>query len=77
VRDEAERPLIRHYYRIGLVLVCLGMLQQSRRTGGIPADSDVASDDISNIARLSGGVASVIVPIVRNLAATAAKATSR
>jgi hypothetical protein len=77
VKDEAERPLIRHYYRIGLVLVCLGMLQQSRRTGCTAADSAVASDDICSIARLSGGVASVIVPIVRNLAATAAKATPR
>jgi hypothetical protein len=61
--------LIRHYYKYGLVLACLGMLQESRRTRA-NGESESESDDISNIARLSGGVASVIVPIVRSLAAT-------
>lgn len=74
--DDAERPLIRHYYKYGLALVCLGMLQESRRAQPKDKTGDEV-DDLANIARLSGGVASVIVPVVRSLAATAAKALSR
>jgi hypothetical protein len=52
------------------------MLQESRRAQPKDKTGDEV-DDLGTIARLSGGVASVIVPVVRSLAATAAKALSR
>ena len=30
-KDEAERLLLRHYYKNGVVLVSLGMLQEAKR----------------------------------------------
>jgi hypothetical protein len=80
IKDEAERPLVRHYFKYGMLLVTLGMIQEARRNrpastqgNGSPKSVDELSDDLQAIARLSGGIAAVIVPIVRNLAATAAK----
>lgn len=83
-KDDGERKLIRHYYKHGLVLVALGMLQEAKRSkpdaqnGDGPArtEEDQLADDFANIARLSGGVAAVIIPVVRNLAAVAAKITA-
>ena len=80
-KDDAERVLIRHYYRNGLVLVSLGILQEAKRNkpeggnGDGPAKKpeDLLADDLATIFRLSGGIASVIIPVVRNLAAAAAK----
>jgi hypothetical protein len=80
-KDETERPLIRHYFKYGLVLVTLGMIQEARRrhnstsahsNDGKKAEDEM-SEDLETIARLSGGIAAVIIPVVRNLAATAAK----
>ena len=80
-KDDAERVLLRHYYKYGLVLVALGLLQEAKRRkpmnengGGLAKkDEDQFEDDISTIFRLSGGIAAVIIPVVRNLAAMAAK----
>jgi hypothetical protein len=81
VKDEAERPLLRHYFKYGLVLVTLGMIQEARRrrksssvqsNDGKKAEDEI-SEDLEAIGRLSGGIAAVIIPVVRNLAATAAK----
>jgi len=80
-KDEAERILIRHYYKNGLVLISLGILQEAKRNkpgngnGDSPTKSpeDQLGDDLATIFRLSGGIASVVIPVVRNLAAAAAK----
>jgi hypothetical protein len=80
-KDEAERVLLRHYYKNGLVLVSLGMLQEAKRQEPLAEDGDTPpktddeqfGEDLATIFRLSGGVASVIIPVVRNLAAAAAK----
>lgn len=80
-KDDGERKLIRHYYRHGLVLVALGMLQEAKRSkpeapngdGPTRTPEDQFADDLGTIARFSGGVAAVIIPVVRNLAAVAAK----
>jgi hypothetical protein len=83
-KDNAERVLLRHYYKYGSVLVGLGLLQEAKRRKLITEDGcdsikrteDQLGDDLSTISRLSGGMATVIVPVVRNLAATAAKLVS-
>jgi hypothetical protein len=82
-KDGADQVLLKHYYKFGLMLVALGLLQEAKRPtpvdedGNEPAkkDSDQFEDDRSTIFRLSGGIAAVIIPVVRNLAATAAKLT--
>jgi hypothetical protein len=78
-RDDAERVLLRYYYKFGMVLVALGMLQEAKRrrpeepeSANLSAD-DLLSQDLQAVARFSGGVAAVIVPVVRNLAAAAAR----
>jgi hypothetical protein len=83
-KDEAERLLLRHYYKNGLVLVSLGMLQEAKRQKPISQNEDDPAkteeeqfqDDLATIFRLSGGIASVIIPVVRNLAAAALKFSS-
>jgi hypothetical protein len=80
-KDEAERVLLRHYYKIGLVLVALGLLQEAKRPKPVADDTDESpkkdgdqfEEDRSTICRLSGGIAAVIIPVVRNLATIAAK----
>ena len=80
-KDEAERLLLRHYYKNGVVLVSLGMLQEAKRHKPVEENEDRPNKtdeeqfyaDLTTIFRLSGGIASVIIPVVRNLAATAAK----
>ena len=83
-KDHAERVLIRHYYKNGLALVALGMLQEAKRRkpkaengeGPAKTEADQLGEDLDTIFRLSGGVAAVIIPVVRNLAAAAAKITT-
>ncbi|HOH39823.1 MAG TPA: hypothetical protein PK807_05975 [Verrucomicrobiota bacterium] len=83
-KDESERKLLRHYYKNGLALVTLGMLQEAKRrkpqaeNGDGPAkpEAEQLGEDLDTIFRLSGGVAAVIIPVVRSLAATAAKIVS-
>jgi hypothetical protein len=83
-KDDAERVLLRHYYKNGLALVALGMLQEAKRRkpqaengeGPAKTDADQLGEDLDTIFRLSGGVAAVIIPVVRNLAAAAAKMTA-
>jgi hypothetical protein len=80
-KDGADQVLLKHYYKFGLVLVALGLLQEAKRPrpvdedGNEPPkkDEDKFEDDRATIFRLSGGIAAVIIPVVRNLAATAAK----
>jgi len=80
-KDDGERVLLRHYYKYGSVLVALGLLQEAKRRKALPEDGngpkkneDQLTDDFTAISRLSGGIAAVIIPVVRNLAATAARA---
>ena len=80
-KDDAERVLLRHYYKYGSVLVALGLLQEAKRrkpitdngNGSIKNDEDQLGEDLATIFRLSGGIAAVIIPVVRNLAAIASK----
>jgi hypothetical protein len=80
-KDGGDQMLLKHYYKFGLVLVALGLLQEAKRAKPLDEDSadsakkheDQFEDDRSTIFRLSGGIAAVIIPVVRNLAATAAK----
>ncbi len=80
-KDGADQVLLKHYYKYGLVLVALGLLQEAKRPKPVGDNDDEPAkknenqfeDDRSTIFRLSGGIAAVIIPVVRNLAATAAK----
>jgi hypothetical protein len=59
------------------------LLQEAKRrkpiaeNGNDPSknDDEQFGDDLAAIFRLSGGIAAVIIPVVRNLAITAAKLT--
>ena len=57
-------------------------LQEAKRrkpengNGQVKDAEDQLADDFVSISRLSGGIAAVIIPVVRNLAATAAKLVS-
>ena len=81
-KDDGERKLLRHYYKFGSVLVALGLLQDAKRrkpengNGQAKDAEDQLAEDFVSIFRLSGGIAAVIIPVVRNLAATAAKLVS-
>ena len=83
-KDGAEQVLLKHYYKYGLVLVGLGLLQEAKRPKPVTDDGDGPAkkeeeqfeDDRSTIFRLSGGIAAVIIPVVRNLAAAALKISS-
>ncbi len=73
-KDDADRVLIRHYY----MNACDQEAKRNKPVGGNgdePAKKaeDLLADDLATIFRLSGGVAAVIIPVVRNLAAAAAK----
>ena len=78
-KDDGERTLIRHYYTYGTVLVALGLLQEAKRrkpengSGQAKDAEDQLGEDLTAISRLSGGIAAVIIPVVKSLAATAAK----
>lgn len=71
---EADKTLAVYWFKWGLALCAMGMLQHTKRlilsTNGIEADNvstEQADDILQIINRSMGGVASVIIPIIRNL----------
>jgi hypothetical protein len=66
-----DRPLIKFWFKYGLALCALGMIQEGKRQaeaeddGGKPEDDD--ADDLQKVAGYCNGIARVIVPVIRAL----------
>lgn len=68
--QPSDHKLVRYWFKYGLALCALGMLQEDRRIAKRHADEDggqLADPDLDAIGRYTDGVARVIVPIVRTL----------
>jgi hypothetical protein len=77
-KDE-EKPLVKHWFKYGLVLAAVGMIRNNRRLVAVTASGDSSgfdtedtgdSEDVDQLAAVSrycNGLAQVIVPIIRNL----------
>ncbi len=76
-KDE-EKPQIKHWFKFGLVLAAIGMIQNNRRMAELRAaaegessfDGEDEGDDTDQLAAVSNyctGLAQVIVPIIRSL----------
>lgn len=70
---ESDKSLIVYWFKWGLVVCAMGMLQHHRRlatgsNGSKPASDPTTSvDDVELINQTGNGVASVIIPVIRNL----------
>lgn len=70
---ESDKALIVYWFKWGLVVCAMGMLQHSRRmatptNGSKPATNGAPpADDVQNVNQTLSGVASVIIPVIRNL----------
>ena len=66
-----DRPLIKFWFKYGLALCALGMIQEARRQaqaeneGGEQPDDD--GEDLQKVAGYCNGIARVIVPVIRAL----------
>ncbi len=82
----SEHPLITYYFKYGLLLIAMGMLHENKRNGsgnghvesnGNPANCEVRdsndSDYLQEINDACKGIATVIVPVVQRLSASAEK----
>ena len=79
-RRSSEHPLIAYYFKYGLTLVALGMLQEHRRreanaesNDGLPANSNDDNEEakprdyLADINAACMGIASVIIPVIQQL----------
>jgi hypothetical protein len=72
---EHDKALIVYWFKWGIVVCAMGMMQHSRRmTGGtngqkpIPSDTGEIDTDVVDVVNQTGnGLASVIIPVIRNL----------
>ena len=73
---ESDKDLVVHWFKWGLALSALGMLQhpkrlaaaqQRKRRGDNPAVHSNGEDVVEAVNRSINGLASMIVPIIRNL----------
>jgi hypothetical protein len=75
---EEDKALIKHWFKYGLLLCALGMLKElkeraegkRRSKGGNGEDGETESEGVDQLKQVSlacNGIASVIVPIIRNL----------
>ena len=74
---EADKPLIVYWFKWGLALCAMGLIQHDKRLvvnkNGAELHDDSAlfqqpaSDELELLNKSLGGVASVIIPIIRNL----------
>lgn len=73
---EAEKPLVKFWFKWGLVLAGMGMMQEETQRMDAKTGSPEASDEeveeeitesLKDIARRCDGLARVIVPIIRSL----------
>ncbi len=74
-----DQPLIKFWFKYGLAICAMGMLQQERRKGAKPrngadnpsaepnVENEEAKDQLGQISHVCSGLASVIVPIIRTL----------
>lgn len=77
-KDEAEQKLLNYYYKYGMTILALGLVHEAIRTsangsGKTKLSTREACDQINP---LLGGLASVVIPVVRRLAKTATKAVN-
>ena len=72
---EDDRPLVKFWFKYGLLLCALGMLkeqqEQAEKKGGDGngegGGGDITADDLSRVNSYCNGIASVIIPIIRTL----------
>jgi len=78
-KDDSERKLMDYNYKYGMTILALGLMHEAMRKG-VPNGADDAPKPMSAaeaavvVNPLTGGLASVVIPVVRRLAGTAAKA---
>jgi hypothetical protein len=67
---EEERGLVRHWFKYGVVLSALGILKELdrlREESKNKDDDEIAEVDLTTVSRFCGGLARVVVPIIRAL----------
>jgi hypothetical protein len=74
---ETDQPLIKYWFKYGLVLCALGMLQEQHRrqtskvingkSNGEENGDDESAENLEKIGRACSGIAQVIVPVIRAL----------
>jgi hypothetical protein len=65
---EDERNLIRHWFKYGVVLSALGIIKELDRLLEEGKDDDDAEElDLAKVGRFCGGLARVVVPMIRAL----------
>ncbi|MEL7167749.1 MAG: hypothetical protein AAGN64_00225 [Bacteroidota bacterium] len=68
---EPERPLLKYWFKYGLTLCALGMLQEDRRRRtAANGDQDVPEDDGDDLQKVmssADGLSRVIIPVIRAL----------
>ncbi len=79
-KDAADQKLLNYYYKFGLTILALGLIHEAMRNGHRTGDGSgeaaklTARDAYQKLNPVLGGLASVVIPVVRRLAATAHKA---
>lgn len=71
---DADKALVTYWFKYGITLCALGMIQQQKRAAERSTDSDSSSatdaakgEDLRAVEDACGGIARVIVPIIRAL----------
>jgi hypothetical protein len=67
---EEEGTLVKHWFKYGIVLSALGILKEIQRVeeeGGAKEDEKTEPLDLEKVGRFCGGLARVVVPIIRAL----------
>jgi len=73
---EEDRPLVKFWFKYGLALCALGMIQESKRHSEMKGEADEdggdttdpnGGEDLLRISSFCNGIARVIVPVIRAL----------
>jgi hypothetical protein len=87
-KDEAERKLIDYYFKFGITILGLGLVHEAMllgRRSGAGEDDEVQDQPKTKLTvreaymevnPILGGLASVVIPVVKRLSATASKAAT-
>ncbi|MGD0272659.1 MAG: hypothetical protein ABSB96_02890 [Gaiellaceae bacterium] len=66
--SDADRALVRYWFKWGLAISALGLLRHFEKTSKEVAEGDAdGRDPVSDVNRASAGLASVIIPVIRTL----------
>jgi len=79
-KDESEQKLLNYYYKYGLTILALGLVHEALRVANHSTNGSNGKistrDACEQVNPILGGLASVVIPVVRRLAKTATKAVS-